>query len=46
LTTLGAIAVISLGSMSARTGSLVSPGAMIRSQSTTLRNCRTLPGQV
>src|SRR6266404_5667328 len=46
LTTVGAIAVISLGSMSARTGSLVSPGAMIKSQSTTLRNCRTFPGQV
>ncbi len=45
LTTDGAIAVISAGSMSARTGSVASPGAMISSQSTTLRNWRTLPGQ-
>src|SRR6266478_2796997 len=46
LTTVGAIAVISFGSISARTGSWFSPGAMISSQSTTLRNWRTLPGQV
>src|ERR1700719_1533722 len=46
LTTVGAIAVISLGSMSACTASSPSPGAMIRSQSITLRSCRTLPGQV
>src|SRR3981081_3802292 len=46
LTTVGAIAVISLGSMSACTASSPSPGAMIKSQSITLRSCRTLPGQV
>src|SRR5579864_1432231 len=46
LTTEGAMAVISLGSMSARTGSSASPGAMIISQSMTLRNCLTFPGQV
>src|SRR5258705_6056973 len=46
LTTVGAIAVISFGSMSACTASSPSPGAMIKSQSITLRSCRTLPGQV
>src|SRR5215472_4955446 len=46
LTTVGAMAVMSLGSISARTGSRASPGVMINNQSTTLRSCRTLPGQV
>ena len=41
----GAIAPMSVGSMSARIGSPLSPGAMISSQSTTLRSWRTLPGQ-
>ena len=39
------MAPISGGSMSARIGSLGSPGAMISSQSMTLRSWRTLPGQ-
>src|SRR6185437_14374797 len=42
--TVGVMAPISGGSMSARIGWRASPGAMIRSPSTTLRSCRTLPG--
>src|SRR5215216_428253 len=45
LTTVGAMAVISFGSMSECTDSVESPGVMINSQSTTLRSCRTFPGQ-
>ena len=43
--TAGVIAPISGGNMSARTTSRESPGAMISTQSITLRSWRTLPGQ-
>src|SRR3979411_147625 len=46
LTTVGAIAVISFGSMSACTASSPSPGAMIKSQPIHVGAAQTVPGQV